>query len=35
MSQKIFEARIFTDEFGCRGVTLWGKQDFNTQLRAL
>ena len=30
MSQKIFEACIFTDEFGCPGVTLWGKQDFNT-----
>ena len=25
MYQKIFEACIFTDEFGCPGVTLWGK----------
>ena len=29
MYQKIFEACIFTyDEFGCPGVTLWGKQNF-------
>ena len=35
MYQKIFEACIFTYEFGCPGVTLWGKQDFNTQLRTL